>query len=127
MHLVHPASNPLPPAVASQARVTPAAVMTENDLCDRLADALPGDVITYHIGLLARDRAPQSQMLTPERCRELGAVADRVLRLAEIGWAHLVQRRIGEECFAYLLVVRPRPRSRRDTAMPAPVALKQAA
>lgn len=127
MHLVHPASKLLPPAAASQARVTPAAVMTENDLCDRLADALPGDVITYHIGLLARDRAPQSQMLTLERCRELGAVADRALRLAEIGWAHLVQRRIGEECFAYLLVVRPRPRPRRDAAMPAPVALKQAA
>ncbi len=105
----------------------PAAVMSENDLCDRLADALPGDIITYHVGLLARDRAPQSQMLSLERCRKLGAVADRALQLAEAGWAHLVQRRIGEECFAYLLIVRPRPRAHRGVALPAPVALQQAA
>ncbi|SDD06332.1 hypothetical protein [Belnapia rosea] len=124
MHLVH-TTTVRPPTAASHARATPAAVMSEHNLCDRLADALPGDVITYHIGLLARDRAPQSQMLSIERCRELGAVADRALRLAESGWAHLVQRRIGEECFAYLLIVRPRPR--RGTALPAAVALRQAA
>jgi hypothetical protein len=101
--------------------------MSENDLHDRLADALPGDVITYHVGLLARDRAPQSQMLSKEHCRELSTVADKVLKLADAGWAHLVQRRIGEECFAYLLIVRPRPRALRGIAMAAPVALQQAA
>ena len=45
-------------------------VLTENDLCDRLADAQVGDVITYHVGMLARDRAPQTQVLGPDRCRD---------------------------------------------------------
>lgn len=127
MHLVHLTTHLLPPAQVSKASVPTNVVVSENDLCDRLADALPGDTITYHVGMLARDRAPQTQVLSPDRCRDLAAVADRVLQLAEAGWVHLVQRRLGEERFAYLLIVRPRPRALRGAAMPLPAALKQAA
>ena len=126
MHLVHLTTHLLPPAQVSKASVPTNVVVSENDLCDQLADAMPGDTITYHVGMLARDRAPQTQVLSPDRCRDLGAVADRVLQLAEAGWVHLQQRRIGEERFAYFLIVRPRPRARRGVAMPVPVATQRA-
>jgi hypothetical protein len=108
---------------ASPTATSSAVIADENDLCDRLVESRPGDVITYHVGVLARDRAPETQMLPPERCRELGTLANRVLELAEAGWVHLLQRRLGEECFAYLLVVRPRPRSGRRAGLVPPVFL----
>jgi len=104
---------------------TGAAPLTDVALCRWIGQAAAGEAIIYHIGLLARDRAPQTQVLPPELCRELSAVADRALRLAEAGVVHLLQRRLGEERFAYLLVVRPRPRRSRH-AFP-PVLLAEAA
>lgn len=118
MHVVQIDTQLRPPAAVTLPDLRRAVVRTENDLCDRLADAQAGDVITYHVGMLARDRSPQTQILSNDRCRNLGAVADRVLQLAEAGWVHLVQRRLGEESFAYLLIVRPRPRALRGAAMP---------
>ena len=126
MHIVSLNTKALPPAAASLPHSALPVVMTENDLCDRLADAKAGDVITYHVGMLAADRAPQTQTLSPDRCRDLGAVADRVLRLAEAGWVHLVQRRLGTERFAYLLVVRRRVRTLSGAAMPVPVVAQRA-
>ena len=126
MHLVQLNTQRLSPTAMSRSVPAQPIVLTENDLCDRLADAQAGDVITYHVGMLARDRAPQTQVLSADRCRDLGAVADRVLQLAEAGWVHLVQRRLGEECFAYLLIVRPRPRALRGVAMPIPVVAQRA-
>lgn len=102
-------------------------VLNEHDLAMRLADAKPGDVMTYHVGMLARDRWPTSLVLAEERRIALNAVADRVRKLADAGWVHLLQRRVGDECFAYLLVVRPWPRLRRRAAMPVPVPFLQAA
>ena len=96
MHIVHLNTLSLPPAAMSLAAPPQPMVLTENDLCDCLADAPAGATITYHVGMLARDRAPHTQVLSPDRCRDLGAVADRVLLLAEAGWVHLVQRRLGE-------------------------------
>ena len=91
-------------------------VLTENGLCDRYADASPGDAIVYHIGLLARDRDKVASELSPERREDLEAVARRVLAMAEAGLGHLVQRRVAEGRCAYLLVVRPRPLSARSAA-----------
>lgn len=122
MHVVQLNTRLLPSAGAALPAVAQPIVLTENDLCDRLAEAEIGDVITYHVGMLARDRAPQTQALSQQRCQDLGAVADRVLRLAEAGWVHLVQRRLGEGRFAYLLIVRPRSRSAGSAAIPALVA-----
>jgi hypothetical protein len=126
MHLVQLNPPLLPTTTMSLAVPAQPTVLTENALCDRLAEAQAGDVITYHVGMLARDRAPQTQVLSPDRCRDLGAVADRALKLAEAGWVHLVQRRMGEERFTYLAIVRPRPRARRGVAMPLPVAAQRA-
>ena len=120
MHVVQLNTRLLPPTSASLPSAAQPIVLTENDLCDRLADAQVGDVITYHVGMLARDRAPQTQVLGPDRCRDLGAVADRALQLAEAGWVHLVQSRLDEARFAYLLIVRSRPRARPNVAMPFP-------
>ena len=91
-------------------------VLTENGLCDRYADASPGEAIVYHIGLLARDRDKVASELLPERREDLEAVARRVWAMAETGLGHLVQRRIAEGRCADLLIVRPRPLSARSAA-----------
>ena len=91
-------------------------VLTENGLCDRFADAAPGDAIVYHIGLLARDRDKVASELPAERREDLEAVARRVWAMAEAGLGHLLQRRVAEGRCAYLLIVRPRPLSARSAA-----------
>ena len=91
-------------------------VLTENGLCDRYADASPGDAIIYHIGLLARDRDRIASDLPTDRRADLEAVARRVWAMAEAGLGHLVQRRVAEGRCAYLLIVRPRPLSARSAA-----------
>lgn len=91
-------------------------VLTENGLCDRYADASPGDAIVYHIGLLARDRDRIASDLPAERRADLEAVARRVWAMAEAGLGHLVQRRVAEGRCAYLLIVRARPLSSRSAA-----------
>ena len=91
-------------------------VLTENGLCDRYADASPGDAIIYHIGLLARDRDRIASDLSADRRADLEAVARRVWAMAEAGLGHLVQRRVPEGRCAYLLIVRPRPLSARSAA-----------
>ena len=89
-------------------------VLTENGLCDRFADAAPGDAIVYHIGLLARDRDKAASELPADRREDLEAVARRVWAMVEAGLGHLVQRRVAEGRCAYLLIVRPRPLSARS-------------
>lgn len=96
-------------------------VTTENELCDRCRDAAAGTAITYHIGMLARDRDRQTTTLDSEDRRRVHAVASRASQLAAAGWADLVQRRLDDHCFAYLLVVRRRPLSTRSArALDAP-------
>ena len=81
---------------------------SENGLCDRFANAKPGEAITYHTGMLARDRDKVATTLPPEQRDELELVARRAWSMAEAGLCHLVQRRIDTERFAYVLIVRPR-------------------
>ena len=121
--LTTPPQQPAPLSITAALNV----VRNEHDLGARVAVAMPGDIMTYHVGMLARDRWPCSFVLTEERRITLNAVANRVRKLADAGWVHLLQRRVGDECFAYLLVVRPRPRRSRGAAMPAPVSHLQAA
>ncbi len=116
MRIEHPRSHATLPLTIRRG-----AVSTENELHDRLASALPGTAIVYHIGMLARDRDRLATMLTPEQRDELNALASRAWRLTAAGWADLLQSRLGEECFAYLLVVRKRPLSARSArALAAP-------
>lgn len=91
-------------------------VLTENGLCDRFADAAPGEVIVYHVGLLARDRDKVASELPPERREDLEVVARRVMAMAEAGLGHLLQRRVSPTRCAYLLVVCQRPLSARSAA-----------
>jgi len=82
----------------------------EITFCDLVTDAKPGTEIVYHIGHLAFDRTLTAKVLPERRRKELGAVANRALQLAEARLVHLVQRRVGEMCCEYIAVVRPRPR-----------------
>lgn len=99
-------------------KLLPDMVADANALSDFIADAAAGAIIGYHIGALARDRYRGLSQLPDAQCRELGILADYALRLADAGWAHLVQRRLGEERFLYLLVVRPRRRRGDALVMP---------
>ena len=98
-------------------------VLTENSLCDRFADAVPGEAIVYHIGLLARDRDKVASELPPERREDLEAVARRVMAMTEAGLGHLLQRRVSPTRCAYLLIVCRRPKSARSVAAQALVEL----
>jgi hypothetical protein len=88
--------------------------LSENGLCDRFTDAKPGEAITYHIGMLARDRDKVATTLAPKQRDELELVARRAWAMAEAGLCHLVQRRLDTERFGYVLVVRPRITNSRD-------------
>ena len=112
MHIV-PLKTGTGASVQSQ-RVTPPPdiVRNQHELSARLADAAPGEIIPYYVGMLAADRSPTSKALTETQRVTLNALAGRMLQLAEAGRVHLVQRRIGRERFAYIAIVRPQPRRR---------------
>jgi hypothetical protein len=62
----------------------------------------PGEVLVYHRGLLAHDRA-RSDLTETER-RQVARIADAAFAAAEEGRVHLVQRRHGPLDFSYLAV-----------------------
>jgi hypothetical protein len=95
-----------------------------NMLCERVMEASPRDVITYHRGELARDRDRYASELPEDRRLELDAMASYAWRLAEAGWCYLLQRREISGCFLYLLVVRPRPHQR-PASLPRPQTLRR--
>ena len=71
-----------------------------------LSAAAPGDTLQYHEGYLSIDASRSSGRL-PEGPRvELMQVAHRAWLAAQRGHVHLVQRRIGDNTFAYLAVAR---------------------
>ena len=57
---------------------------------------------------LEDERRPGSLIRVKERI-DLIDVAERAMRLAELGLVHLVQRRIGDDTFSYLAIARSRP------------------
>jgi hypothetical protein len=85
--------------------------ITEIELCAWLAQADPGDVLEYYRGLLAVDRAPFGQPMSAKDRFALGLLGDRAMRLADHGFVHLLQRRLGPDNFSYLAIARPRPRT----------------
>ena len=84
--------------------------INEIDLCGCIGHAAPGAVVEYHRGFLALDLVPQVTRLSERDRLELGRVARRAWWAADRGLVHLVQRRLGPGVFAYLAVVRPKPR-----------------
>jgi hypothetical protein len=78
--------------------------LTDIALCAWVAQALPGDRIEYHRGFLAIDRDDGSRdRVEVQRLRRL---AHRARWAADVGLVHLVQRRLGLDCFAYVAVAR---------------------
>lgn len=79
--------------------------ITEKDLCAWLGRAMPGECIEYHRGHLLIDRSRKHGPFSEKDRRELSAVADRALGLAEEGRLCLVQQRLGEHDYSYLAVI----------------------
>lgn len=92
--------------------------ISEVELSAWVAQAEPGDALEYHVGFLVLDRSTNGQSMTHERRISLAKTSTRVLQLAEQGFIHLVQRRIGPDRFSYLAIARPRP-----TNAPLPLAV----
>lgn len=107
MPVAHLTTDSPPPLRLSIAEALTKIALTENEFCDRVTDAVPGEVIAYHVGMLAADRSLSVSTLPEGRRIELNAVANRALKLANAGGMHLLQHRIGPERFAYLAIVRP--------------------
>ena len=92
--------------------------LTEASLCTWLGAASPGDRITYHRGALGRQVCPLLACLPDDQRLALRAVATRAWKLAELGLADIVQRRHGNEDYAYILVARRRPRRYASSILP---------
>ena len=112
MHTTHISADKLPAPNVSQPMPAsePVAVSTENAFADRLADAMAGEVIIYHVGHLARDRTRVISDLPEHHRVELNAIAARAMRLFLAGRVTLVQRRVDTERCAYLAIVLKQPR-----------------
>ncbi len=95
------------------AGVRPRLKLSEEDLCDWLGTAFPGDTIEYHRGHLAVDQAPGRSSLSDSDCRRLSGVARRALIFSEEGQAHLVQRRHGDGDYSYLAIKARTPARRK--------------
>ena len=85
--------------------------ITEEDLCAWLGRAMPSECIEYHRGHLLIDRSRKHGPFSERDRRELSAVANRALALAEEGRLCLVQQRLGEHDYSYRAVI-----TRRDAA-----------
>lgn len=92
-------------AAASLAASAPAA---DIGLLAWLNQAEPGDVMEYHRGFLALDRSFASEARTEDERLALNQIASLAMRLSDRGLINLVQRRVGDERFAYLAIARQR-------------------
>ena len=85
--------------------------LTEIDFLAWLGQAMPGERLIYHRGLLAFDRCAPSQ-------QGLSRLADRAYWAAARGFVHLVQRRHGTDDFSYLAIARKRAGGVSDRSAP---------
>jgi hypothetical protein len=72
-----------------------------------LAKARAGDRVTYFIGFLAAGTGPNGALLPAADRHEVFHEAQIAWAAAERGLVHLLQRRLGQNCFEYLAVARP--------------------
>ena len=85
--------------------------VTEIEFCAWVAQTLPGDRLEYHRGFLVLDTFPLFSRLDDKARDALRNLASRTFHAAEQGLVHLVQVRVGPDCFAYIAVARPKPNS----------------
>jgi len=83
--------------------------ITEIGFCAWLAQAEPGEALTYHRGFLVVDTDPVVSQLPRDERMALRAVADAAFRAAAQGLVHLVQLRMATDRFAYVAIARPKP------------------
>jgi hypothetical protein len=83
--------------------------ITEIAFCAWVSQAVPGDALEYHRGFLVVDLTPFGGFLSSEARLELSSTSTRAYDLAERGFVHLVQRRLGPDSFSYLAIARPLP------------------
>jgi hypothetical protein len=93
--------TPLPPRL----------LLTEMELCGWLGQAAPGDILEYHRGFLAADIDARGGRLPEHERAELVRLGRRAYWAAEIGRAHLLQRRHGPNDYSYLLIARSHPKT----------------
>jgi hypothetical protein len=82
----------------------PARMMNDVDLCVWVADAQPGDSITYYTGHLSRDRLPHRDGYSESVRRKINELGNAAWMLGEENWLHLVQRRVSCGCWDYIAV-----------------------
>jgi hypothetical protein len=87
-------------------------IITEIEFCAWLGQAEPGDSLEYHRGFLVVDLTPFGGPLCSEARSELARTSARAYDLAERGFVHLVQRRVGPDTFSYLAIARPLPQGK---------------
>lgn len=77
--------------------------------CAWLADASGGERYEYHRGFLAKDvdAGPKRRLGDNER-KQLERLSERVRWAADKGCVHLVQERLGPDCYSYIAVARAR-------------------
>jgi len=91
--------------------VQPDRPVSEIEFCAWVAQALPGERLEYHCGFLVLDTFALFSRLGDTERDELRKLAGRVFWAAEQGFVHLVQERMGPDCFAYIAVARPKSKS----------------
>jgi hypothetical protein len=82
----------------------PATPLTEAALCDWIAQALPGERLQYHQGLLLLDRSDANSPYPSKDRQRIDAVAKRAWRACELGLVHLVSERVEPFVFRYLVI-----------------------
>ena len=83
--------------------------ITEEAFCSWVGKAMPGDRIEYHRGHLLIDRSRTLGPFSETDRRELSAIANRALALAEQGRLCLAQKRHGDCDYSYIAIIGRRP------------------
>lgn len=87
-------------------RLAPGQGPTPTDFLGWLESAKPGYRATYFVGFLTVGLGADGRRLPAAEHREALHVARKAWASAERGLVHLVQRRLGDNCFEYLAIAR---------------------
>jgi hypothetical protein len=94
----------LPASDRARPLYVPTQPLTEAALCDWIAQALPGERLQYHQGLLLMDRSLATSLYPPRERQRIHAVAKRAWRACELGLVHLVSERVEPFVFRDLVI-----------------------
>jgi hypothetical protein len=82
----------------------PPAALSETAFCDWIANALVGESIQYHEGLLFIDRSATTSTLTTQQRNRLHATARRAWIACELGLIHLFSQKVSDGHYRYIAV-----------------------